>query len=189
MARLKGLRKLQNERQQLNKKDDRRDIIQEYGNYASRVYVPKQRDGLLMDKNKTTVQVKLDELHNYHGTLSQLIPGLVELESKLPKSLFSVSHELSSTNPSSRKDKLLKDQLERMNQKLVERKEKQQLGDQPIQYAVRIEKPPPRPITPSIAVPGEEDEEMEVAAFILQNTLRGRFVQHQMHQRKTRFNM
>ena len=55
--------------------------------------------------------------------------------------------------PEARREKLLKEQLEKMNMKLVERKERQNQVKPPLKYAVKIEKPPVRPPTPSIAIP------------------------------------
>lgn len=62
-------------------------------------------------------------------------------------------HKESDNTPEARKERVLKDQLEKMNTNLVERKERQKQVKAPLKYAVRIEKPPCRPKTPSIRIP------------------------------------
>lgn len=51
--------------------------------------------------------------------------------------------------------------------------------------AEKIEKPPPRPATPSVHPP-EESEEKEQAVILLQYLIRGRAIQNQMYEGKTR---
>ena len=86
--------------------------------------------------------------------------GLQNLEASLPSSVMEIKVDESlkvSTihdhSPEARREKVLKDQLEKMNSKLVERKEKQNQVKPPLKYAVKIEKPPARPPTPTIYIP------------------------------------
>jgi hypothetical protein len=65
--RVKALRKLSDQRARIDNKIEKRDIIAEYGNYASKVYAPRARDGILWRKAETTLQVKLEELDHYNG--------------------------------------------------------------------------------------------------------------------------
>lgn len=65
--RIKALRKLADQRSKIDNKKEKRDIIGEYGNYASKVYAPKARDGAFRDKPSTTLQVKIEELRHYEG--------------------------------------------------------------------------------------------------------------------------
>ena len=88
------------------------------------------------------------------------IKGLQELEATLPPSVTQIkideSIKLSKTNektPEARRERALKEQLERMNMKWVERKERQNQVKPPLKYAVKIEKPAVRPPTPTIRVP------------------------------------
>lgn len=67
--RIKALRKLADRRSKIDQKVEKRDIISEYGNYASKVYAPKARDGVFRDKADTTLHIRLDELTHYAGTL------------------------------------------------------------------------------------------------------------------------
>ncbi|KAJ3302204.1 Cilia- and flagella-associated protein 91 [Kappamyces sp. JEL0829] len=177
--RIKSLRKLADQRARIDNKVEKRDIIAEYGNYASRVYAPKAREGLCRDKAASTLQVKLEELDHY--------AGLAHLEMSLPKSVLEPRIERAVGNdksPEARREKVLKEQLEKMNEKMVQRKERQNQVKPPLKYAVRIEKPPVRPSTPSIVIPSEETEEMEIAAHLLQNLIRGRAAQQDVYKRK-----
>lgn len=92
----------------------------------------------------------------------------------------------SDRSPESKKERQLKEQLEQMNLKLQQRKEREVVGADPMKYVVRIEKPVQRPPTPSIEVPAEEEQEMNIAAHLLQNLIRGRAVQLQMYTGKQR---
>ena len=65
--RIKALRKLADQRMRIDNKVEKRDIIGEYGNYASKVYAPKARDGVFRDKAETTLHVRLEELTHYAG--------------------------------------------------------------------------------------------------------------------------
>lgn len=161
--RIKALRKLADRRAKIDNKVEKRDIIGEYGNYASKVYAPKARDGVFRDKVDSTLHIKLDELDNFQGTRALLVLiknlGLVELETTLPKSIVEPridrvpSDGQGKSLPEARREKALKEQLEKMNEKLVERKEKQNQVKPPLKYAVRIEKAAVRPPTPSIRIP------------------------------------
>ncbi|KAJ3276014.1 Cilia- and flagella-associated protein 91 [Terramyces sp. JEL0728] len=177
----KRLRKLQEQRNRVDQKLEKRDIINEYGNFGSKVYAPKARDGVFKDKASTTLQIRLTEM----DTLS----GLIELEATLPKSVLEPQIERIETKERSvdaRREQQLKEQLENMAIKLQERKTRDLMDKEPLKYAIRIEKPPPRPPTPSITFPTEEEEEMEIAAHLLQKVINGRFVQTQMYESKQR---
>ncbi|KAG7330868.1 hypothetical protein KOW79_004837 [Hemibagrus wyckioides] len=50
----------------------------------------------------------------------------------------------------------------------------------PLHFLYRVEKPVPRPPTPTVDVPPEGDEEKELAVIFLQKLLRGRSIQNQM---------
>jgi hypothetical protein len=180
--RAKALRKLQDQRQKVDRKVLKRDIIEEYGNYGSKVFAPKARDGVFRDKAATTLSIHIPELNDFKG--------LIDIESTLSKSILEpvvarveVQQDRSID---SRRDKQLKEQLEQMNVKLRERKTKEADSREPIRYQVRIEKPPQRPPTPTLEFVTEEQEEMNIAAHILQNIIRGRVVQNRMYQNKER---
>ncbi|KAJ3214889.1 Cilia- and flagella-associated protein 91 [Dinochytrium kinnereticum] len=80
----------------------------------------------------------------------------------------------------------MQDQLKLMDAKLKERKHTTKLDERPLRFAERIEKPPLRPPTPKISQPGESEEQMELAALLLQKLIRGRISQNLMYQGKER---
>ena len=47
----------------------------------------------------------------------------------------------------------------------------------PLRFLERVEKPVPRPPTPCVASPTDEEEECELAVVLLQRVLRGRAIQ------------
>ena len=47
----------------------------------------------------------------------------------------------------------------------------------PLRFLERVEKPVPRPPTPCVASPTEEEEDDELAVVLLQRVLRGRAIQ------------
>jgi len=48
----------------------------------------------------------------------------------------------------------------------------------PLRFLQKIEKPIPRPPTPAVDVPSEEEEERDLAVIFLQQVIRGRAVQN-----------
>ncbi|KAJ3279411.1 Cilia- and flagella-associated protein 91, partial [Borealophlyctis nickersoniae] len=181
--RIKALRMLTDKRNKVEQKIERRDIIADYANYSSKVYAPKARDGVFQDKASTTLRVKLDELGNYQG--------LVELETTFPQSVLKANTALPESKeklrtPNARRELHMQEQLRLMDQKLKDRKSHIKAEDAPLRFAQRIEKPPRRPPTPVVQSPREEDEEMEVAALLLQKLIRGRIAQNAMYQGKER---
>ncbi|KAJ3033926.1 Cilia- and flagella-associated protein 91 [Rhizophlyctis rosea] len=179
--RVKLLRKLADKRAKVEQKIERRDIIADYANFSSKVYAPKARDGVFFDKPDTTLRLELEELDDYRG--------LTYLESTLPTSATAPNLTPPDTtkdqirrNPLIRKELHLQSQLTLMDQKLKERKKQQQEDDRPLRFAQRIERPPERPGTPGVERPREEDEDMEVAAVLLQKIIRGRIAQNAMYQ-------
>ena len=73
-----------------------------------------------------------------------------------------------------------------MDQNLRQRKLKIQQEEKPLKYAQKLEKPPQRPPTPRVITPQETDDDLEQAALILQNLIRGRVIQNQMYNGKER---
>lgn len=76
------------ERQKLDKISYKRDIIEEYGNFASKVYAPKARDGAFPDTTAKNLAKEIVSTTNYQD--------LIELETKLPKQI--VEHVISRKN-------------------------------------------------------------------------------------------
>ncbi|KAJ3192923.1 Cilia- and flagella-associated protein 91, partial [Irineochytrium annulatum] len=182
--RVKEMRKLTEKRAKVENKIERRDIIAEYANYSSRVYAPKARDGIFQDKADMTLRFNVAELENYSGIL--------ELESTFNRHVLDADISLPDSsanrrNPSARRDLRNQEQLALMDMKLKEKKNQPSKPEEkPLKYTHRIEKPPQRPPTPRITTPQADEEDMELAALMLQRLIRGRIAQNLMYQGKER---
>lgn len=143
---IKALRKLMDKRNNVEPKFERRNIIADYTNFASEVYAPKARNGAFKDTAAATVQLKVENVDNFYGleNLEKAIGGRVYNPNLAPPSANKIK------SPSDRKELHMQHQLAIMDQKLKERKLKQQDEEKPLRFAVRIEKPPQRPITPVV---------------------------------------
>ncbi|KAH6578430.1 hypothetical protein BASA61_000188 [Batrachochytrium salamandrivorans] len=181
--RIKEIRKLTEKRSQVEYKIGKRDIIADYAGYESRIYAQKARCGAFTGKASSALCIEIDELESYHG-LEELertfSPLIFQEKIKLPK------WKKSAKSPALRRERHIQDQLETMSLKFQEQKTKGETADRHVKYAIKIEKPQQRPPTPSIRIPSEEDEEMEVAAILLQKILQGRIMQDMMYQGKER---
>ena len=61
---------------------------------------------------------------------------------------------------------------------IKENKNKVQEPPKSLRFLQKIEKPIPRPPTPAVDVPSEEEEERELAVIFLQQVIRGRAIQN-----------
>ncbi|KAJ3091336.1 Cilia- and flagella-associated protein 91 [Quaeritorhiza haematococci] len=116
---IKALRKLTDKRAKIENKIERRDIIAEYGNYGSKVYAPKARDGASLDKMSVGLHVDVDDLKTF--------TGLAQLEKDLPSRVLepNVSRpdaDRYQRNPAARRERHIQEQLRIMSEKLKERK-------------------------------------------------------------------
>ncbi|KAJ3233118.1 Cilia- and flagella-associated protein 91 [Chytriomyces hyalinus] len=181
--RVKALRKLTEKRSKVGTTFERRDVINDYANYASKVYAPKARDGLFFDDLHTTLKLDIAELETYSGLASlesSFKPKVYEQNVSLPK-----KKDLR-LNPAARRELQLQEQLKLMDLKLKERKMSVKEQEKPLRFQQRNEKPPQRPPTPRIKEPKPEDEDMDEAAILLQKLIRGRISQNLMYQGKER---
>ncbi|KAI9333685.1 solute carrier, TRAMD3 or PAT1-domain-containing protein [Obelidium mucronatum] len=181
--RVKALRKLTEKRNKIGNKIERRDIIADYANYGSKVYAPKARDGLFFDDMHSTLVLDIEELDHYSG--------LTSLEATFKSKIMNDTITLPKAkdnrlNPAARREMHLQEQLKLMEIKLKERKQTTKAEEKPLRFQQRNEKPPLRPPTPKIKEPKAEDEDMDVAAILLQKLIRGRISQNLMYQGKER---
>ncbi|KAJ3030495.1 UNVERIFIED_CONTAM: Cilia- and flagella-associated protein 91 [Siphonaria sp. JEL0065] len=181
--RVKALRKLTEKRSKIGNKIERRDIIADYANYGSKVYAPKARDGLFFDDMHSTLVLDIQEIEHYEG--------LTDLETTFQSKIMNDKVSLPKSkdlrlNPSARREMHLQEQLKLMDIKLKERKQATKAEEKPLRFQQRNEKPPLRPPTPKIKEPKAEDEDMDVAAILLQKLIRGRISQNLMYQGKER---
>lgn len=187
---IKTIRKLTRKRGKVEGQMERRDIIQEYSNFGSQTYAPLTRIGMFLDRGSEQYVVKSRHLSTYQG--------LLELEASLPD--FVVNPRVKAPKPKTvtktgymkrkyRQEQELKD----MHQTIVEEKEKGELEPKPLRFLQKIEKPIPRPPTPTVDVPSEdqehavdksEEEEKELAVIFLQQVIRGRAIQNMIFEGK-----
>lgn len=180
--RVKANRKLADKRMHVERKVERRDIISDYANYGSKVYAPKAREGIFIDKASETINISLGEAINNMG--------LQNSELVMPDSAFqpnvSIPSEKTDRSLKVLKEKHLQEQLKLMEQKLKDRKLNETEPEKPLRFAKKIEKPPERPITPFIEPISEEQDQFEKSALLLQKIIRGRAAQTLLFEGKER---
>ncbi|KAI9209223.1 solute carrier, TRAMD3 or PAT1-domain-containing protein [Polychytrium aggregatum] len=180
--RIKALRKISNRRSKVQNKVEKRDIIAEYASYGSSVYAPKARDGMYRDNPANTLKIQVENIDDYRG--------LLDLEATFPEKIIktnlSLPQKKHTRSPSARKEKHLQEQLLLMDKKMKARRHQAQQEEKPLRFCQKIEKPPQRPETPTIEGSTEIEDEMELAALLLQGLIRGRIVQNLMYQGKER---
>ncbi|XP_071806204.1 cilia- and flagella-associated protein 91-like isoform X2 [Asterias amurensis] len=178
---IKSIRKLTLKRSKVEGKVERRDITEEYSKYDSEVYGPRTRHGVFLDKGSEQYVVKSRYLETYQG--------LLELEHSLPD--FVTQPRVIAPRPKSvGKTGFIKRAQRRQNEldevyngiKVVKSKGKE--AAKPLRFLQKIEKPIPRPPTPSVEVPDLVDEEKELAIIFLQQVIRGRAIQNMMFEGK-----
>ena len=82
------IRKLVKKRENIENTLKRRDIIEDYANYASEAYAPLTRHGNFPDRNAENYQVKNKYLDTYQGLLeleASLPPHVLQLTIQAPK--------------------------------------------------------------------------------------------------------
>ncbi|XP_066497260.1 cilia- and flagella-associated protein 91 isoform X2 [Hoplias malabaricus] len=169
-----SLRKLTEKRKNVEGKLERRDIINDYSNYASQTYAPLSRRGVYPDQDSERYVVNNRFLNTYQG--------LLELEADLPASV--TEPRIKAPRPKESKGFIKRSdrremELMRTHQALKDKKVSAE-EKRPLRFLYKIEKPVPRPPTPVVDVPPEGEEEKDHAVIYLQKLLRGRSVQNQM---------
>ncbi|XP_009872072.1 PREDICTED: protein MAATS1 [Apaloderma vittatum] len=176
------LRKLIAKRKNVMGKLERRDIIKEYTDFASQTYAPLSRIGYFPDNHSERYVVK-----NFYLNTSA---GLCELEACLPDSVMLVKTEAPKPQCTTTKTGYVKRsarlelELAQVHQALLEKKNKVKEPKKPLRFLKKVEKPVPRPPTPTLEKPSIEEEEREMAVICLQKLLRGRAIQNMMFEGK-----
>ncbi|XP_014665017.1 PREDICTED: protein MAATS1-like isoform X2 [Priapulus caudatus] len=180
---VKAMRKLLEKRKQVLGRPLKRDIVQDYSNHGSQTYAPICRNGVFQDVNADQYRVKSKYLDSYSG--------LLELEAFLPDNVL----EPSITPPKPKftdKDGFVKRAFRREKEldEVYAAIKKEQQAPTPVKsaprYLQKIEKPVPRPPTPTVSIPCEEEEQRELAVILLQRVVRGRAIQNMMYEGKGR---
>nr|XP_054760069.1 cilia- and flagella-associated protein 91-like isoform X1 [Lytechinus pictus] len=178
---VKSIRKLTEKRRNVEGKLERRDITKDYSAFASEAYAPRTRHGVFLDKGSEQYTVKSKYITTYQG--------LLELENSLPD--FVTQPRVIAPKPkSSGKAGFIKRQQRRQNELneiykgIKDQKNKGVESPKPLKFLQKIEKPIPRPPTPSVEVPDLIEEERELAIIFLQQVIRGRATQNMMFEGK-----
>lgn len=186
--RIKNLRKLSKKKAtDTFVHDTKRDIIDEYANFASKVYAPSVREGRAATTEVAEVATTMPDAFS--------MSTLNDLESSLPDSMTSVRirkpKKRGSVNRSQeRKDVIAKDHLETMAD-LIKKQKSHGSTKGPEQKTIPSWKKNQhdqivRPSTPVLPDVTPEDPELENAVILLQRLLRGRAVQNIMYEGKDR---
>ncbi|NWU97021.1 CFA91 protein, partial [Upupa epops] len=176
------LRKLISKRKTMMGKLERRDIITEYTDFASQTYAPLSRIGYFPDNNSERYVVKNFYLDTFAGLckLEAALPDSVtQVKIKAPKPKYATT-EIGFIKRSAR----LEVELAQIHQELLEKKNKVKEPKKPLRFLEKVEKPVPRPPTPTLEKPSIEEEETELAVISLQKLLRGRAIQNMMFEGK-----
>ncbi|CAH3188240.1 unnamed protein product [Porites evermanni] len=177
---IKTVRKLNEKRRTVEGKLERRQIVQDYSNYDSQTYAPISRVGVFLDRGSEQFNVKSYHLNTYQG--------LLELEASLPD--FVTQPRIQAPKPkSSGKGGFVKRKQRRQREleevaNAIELAKRPPEPEKPLKFLVKVEKPIPRPPTPSVEIPSQFEEEEELALIFLQKVLRGRAIQNMMFEGK-----
>ncbi|XP_050416159.1 cilia- and flagella-associated protein 91 [Patella vulgata] len=178
---IKTIRKLTQKRRNVEGKLERRKIINDFTEPGSQTYAPLTRIGVFLDRGSEQYVVKSRHLATYQG--------LLELEASLPD--FVTAPRIKAPKPKTvtkagfikRKYRQERELIE-LHEALKEAKNKGVEEQKPLRFLQKIEKPVPRPPTPSVDIPSEAEEERELATIFLQQVIRGRAIQNMMFEGK-----
>ncbi len=145
------IRKLTRKRDAVEGKLERRDFLKDYSDPSSQVYAPMSRIGVFLDRGSEQNVVKSRYLSTYQG--------LLELEASLPD--YVLKPRIQAPKPKSagqggfvKRKQRRKYELEEVSRQLEDEKLPKQ-PPKPLRFLHKIEKPVPRPPTPSVQVPDE----------------------------------
>ncbi|XP_077864183.1 cilia- and flagella-associated protein 91-like [Saccoglossus kowalevskii] len=178
---IKTIRKLTETRRKVEGKLERRNITQNYSNFGSQVYAPMTRLGVFLDRGSEQFLVKSKYLSTYQG--------LMELENSLPD--YVTQPRIQAPKPKSAGKSGFVKRAQRRGKELTEihsvikdARTKALEPPKPLRFLQKIEKPVPRPPTPSVEVPDQMEEERELSIILLQQVIRGRAIQNMMFEGK-----
>lgn len=177
---IKAVRKVTEKRNKVEGKLERRDVIKDYTNYDSQTYAPMSRIGVFADRGSEQYVVKSSYLSTYQG--------LLELEASLPE--FVTRPRVQAPKPKSgvkggfvKRKQRRQQELDEVS-KAIDYSKRPADPPKPLRYLEKVEKPVPRPPTPSVKVPSQAEEDEELAVIFLQKVLRGRAIQNMMFEGK-----
>ncbi|XP_018430553.1 PREDICTED: protein MAATS1-like, partial [Nanorana parkeri] len=178
---IKVIRKLTKKMGNVEGKLERRDVIQEYSNYASQTYAPLSRIGYSLDRLSAQYTVRSPFLDSYQG--------LLDMEANLPD--FVTQPRVQAPKPRTttrdgflKRQALLDRELKQVHETLLNKKNDTPQPQKPLRFLQKIEKPTPRPATPRVPEPPEGDEDKELAVIFIQKLIRGRAIQNMIFEGK-----
>ncbi|KAI0230091.1 Cilia- and flagella-associated protein 91 [Lamellibrachia satsuma] len=178
---IKAIRKMTIERKTIEGGMHRRDIVSDYSDYSSQVYAPLARIGVFLDRGSEQYVVKSRYLASYQG--------LLELENALPD--FVTQPRVKAPKPRVipkqgyvRRKYRRERELAEIYELIKEQAKRCEEPPKPLRYLQKIEKPIPRPPTPTVNIPDHIEEEKELGIIFLQQLIRGRAVQNMMYEGK-----
>ncbi|ELU06518.1 hypothetical protein CAPTEDRAFT_90714, partial [Capitella teleta] len=178
---IKTIRKLTEKRRKVEGKLERRDRVTDYADYGSQTYAPMTRVGVFLDRGSEQYVVKSRYISTYQG--------LLELEDSMPD--YVMQPRIKAPKPRTvtksgfvRRKYRQEQQLAELHAVIKENKNKVEEPPKPLRFLQKIEKPIPRPPTPAVEVPSQEEEEKELAVIFLQQVIRGRAIQNMMFEGK-----
>ena len=145
------MRKLKEKRRTVEGKLERREVVSEYTDFDSQVYAPKSRVGVFLDRGSEQYNVRSYHLSTYQG--------LLELEASLPD--FVLQPRIQAPKPRSAGKGGFVRRAQRRQKELEEVADGIELSKSPaepppaLKFLVKVEKPIPRPPTPSVDIPSE----------------------------------
>uniref|UniRef100_A0A5K3EHA8 Cilia- and flagella-associated protein 91 n=1 Tax=Mesocestoides corti TaxID=53468 RepID=A0A5K3EHA8_MESCO len=155
------------------------DKITIYSQPGSQAYAPLTRIGVFPDRGSERYKVKSHFLESYSG--------LLELEKFIPERM--IDHPIAIKKPSKfTKDGFLKrsyrwqTELESLHEFMASLGRSEVNAAKPMRFLHKIEKPAPRPSTPSVPRVDKVQMAGELAIIELQRMLRGRAMQTMMHE-------
>lgn len=169
--RILALRKLAKAKKYIEPKKERRDIINDYTSFGSNTYAPITRLGLYPDDHPRDYDVFTNDLGK--------IEGITDLISSIPQRTLNLSvSKPTKTRPLKREERIVHTELEKMNDILIAKKEKEIKKPYVLPEWRRPKEKIIRPPTPTLEE--EEDQEFENAVLLLQRLIRGRAIQNLM---------
>ncbi len=145
------IRKLTQKRDAVEGKLDRRDFLKDYSDPASQVYAPMSRIGVFLDRGSEQNVVRSRYLSTYQG--------LLELEASLPD--YVLKPRIQAPKPKSagqngfvKRKQRRRYELEEVSRQLEDEKKPKE-PPKPPRFLHKIEKPVPRPPTPSVKIPDQ----------------------------------
>lgn len=178
---MRAVRKLTLKKGKVEGKLERRSLVADYSSFGSQAFAPLTRIGVFVDRLADQYVVKNRYLMTYDG--------LVELENSMPDYILQPvvrppKRQLTTSTGFMKRKYRQEMELAGIHKNLKEKQLQASQPPKPLRFLQKVERPLPRPTTPSVEIPKQSDEDRELATIFLQQVLRGRSVQNMMYEGK-----